>query len=113
MGSNAAHEELEPGEKPRQRRITVADSRDSDVLCGPKCFVGTAVALFLFLAFVALPAGAFLIISGRNKDDIGLLIGGALVMCVPVLVGIILTIVFCVRRHRKMATFTSVSTARV
>ncbi|KAK3803096.1 hypothetical protein RRG08_028017 [Elysia crispata] len=90
-----------------------ADNRDSDGPCGKKCFVVTAVSLFLFLAFVALPAGAFLIISGRNTDDMGLQIGGAIVMCVPVLVAVILGIVCCVRRNRRKATFTSVSTARV
>lgn len=90
-----------------------ADNRGSDGTCGNKCFVATAVSLFLFLAFVALPAGAFLIISGRNTDDLGLQIGGAAVMCVPVLVAVVLTIVFCVRRNRRKATFTSVSTARV
>ncbi|XP_012941354.1 uncharacterized protein LOC101850025 [Aplysia californica] len=104
-------------EEEKKRSLIVRDNscdhRQRDGPCGKKCFVVTAVALFLFLTFVALPAGAFLIIHGRHQDSLAFQLGGAAVVCVPILVGVILTIVFCARRHRRKATFTSVSTARV
>ncbi|CAG5133608.1 unnamed protein product [Candidula unifasciata] len=99
--------------KTKHRRISLEDHRRRDGPCGKKCIVVTAVALFLFLTFVALPAGAFLIIHGRHQNSLAFQLGGAAVVCIPVLLGIVLAVVFCVRRHRRKATFISVSTSRV
>nr|KAI8735572.1 hypothetical protein BgiMline_026861 [Biomphalaria glabrata] len=100
-------------EKPKERRINIQDNRHRDGPCGKRCFVVATVSLFLFLTFVALPAGAFLIIHGRHQNSIAFQLGGAAVVCIPILAAIILAIVFFVRRNRRKATFTSVSTARV
>ncbi|KAK7101595.1 hypothetical protein V1264_019953 [Littorina saxatilis] len=74
------------------------DELAEESCCGKKCFVVTVVALFLFVIFVSLPAGAFLIIHGNRKHLLAFQLGGALVVSIPVVVALIFCLILCLRR---------------
>ncbi|XP_025108395.1 uncharacterized protein LOC112572751 isoform X1 [Pomacea canaliculata] len=75
--------------------------------CEKRCFVVTVVSLFLFVTFVSLPAGAFLIIHGRRNNSMAFQLGGALVVSIPIVVGIIFCLVLCLRRKSRKLTLNS------
>ncbi|XP_041349085.1 uncharacterized protein LOC121368421 isoform X2 [Gigantopelta aegis] len=66
---------------------------------GRKCCVVTVIVLFLFLTFIALPAGIFLIIHGGKSCGIGCVAGGAMVVCLPIVAAVVLITVFYGRRQ--------------
>lgn len=82
----------------RKKSLVVRSRTKDESCCGKKCFVVTVVGLFLFITFVSLPAGAFLIIHGNRKDLLAFRLGGALVVSIPVLIGLIFCFILCLRR---------------
>ncbi|XP_076468779.1 uncharacterized protein LOC143299454 isoform X2 [Babylonia areolata] len=79
------------------RRKVLGENPD-DPCCGKKCFVVTVVGLFLFVTFVSLPAGVFLIIHGNRKSLVGFKVGGALVVSIPIVIAFAFCLILCFRR---------------
>ncbi|XP_076448449.1 uncharacterized protein LOC143285114 isoform X2 [Babylonia areolata] len=81
--------------------------------CGKKCFVVTVVGLFLFVTFVSLPGGAFLIIHGNRQKLLAFQLGGALVVSIPIVVGVVLCLVIYLRRKTSRKLSYSSSSAHI
>lgn len=96
-GKGAEDTECVLAEKRKKSLVVRSRARD-DSCCGKKCFVVTVVGLFLFVSFVALPAGVFLIIHGNRKNRLGFQLGGALVVSIPIIIGFVFCLILCLRR---------------
>lgn len=51
--------------------------------------------------------GAFLIIHGRRNNSMAFQLGGALVVSIPIVVGIIFCLILCLRRKSRKLTLNS------
>ncbi|XP_025108396.1 uncharacterized protein LOC112572751 isoform X2 [Pomacea canaliculata] len=87
--------------------VVASAKKCEESCCEKRCFVVTVVSLFLFVTFVSLPAGAFLIIHGRRNNSMAFQLGGALVVSIPIVVGIIFCLVLCLRRKSRKLTLNS------
>ncbi|XP_076468778.1 uncharacterized protein LOC143299454 isoform X1 [Babylonia areolata] len=91
-------EDFDPVLEKRKKSLVARSRTRDDPCCGKKCFVVTVVGLFLFVTFVSLPAGVFLIIHGNRKSLVGFKVGGALVVSIPIVIAFAFCLILCFRR---------------
>ncbi|XP_041349084.1 uncharacterized protein LOC121368421 isoform X1 [Gigantopelta aegis] len=100
MADTSRLSETEPMTGQTSQRLRRSTSARAQKKClGRKCCVVTVIVLFLFLTFIALPAGIFLIIHGGKSCGIGCVAGGAMVVCLPIVAAVVLITVFYGRRQ--------------